>query len=143
MFWGNFNLEFEVAGFILADGLIVQTEGESSEGHVTIDDTDILKYVDQAVATWHTHVSGTANLSVHDWDTFVSNCDLKHFIIAVDEVRGYEVVNGSVLNIGALRKSKCTPSTFMDLFGLIVELPKATKSKRQPRGKLSKVSVGS
>ncbi len=121
MFWDQFDFENEVGGFILASGEVVAADGEADQHNFTMNSQFLLKYINDAVATWHTHPAATANLSLYDWDTFVSNPDLKHFIIAVDEVRGYEVVNGSVLNTGSIVKAECTPSSFTALFGLIVQ----------------------
>ncbi len=120
MFWQNFNTEHEEAGFILTSGEIVTVSGTATESSIAMNSVEILKYIDDAQATWHTHLVTSANLSMEDYESFVSNPDLKHFIIAADEVRGYEVVDGHVLNLGSLSKDKCTPSTFTALFGVTV-----------------------
>lgn len=141
MFWDQFNFETEAAGFILKSGQMVEVKGTATADSIAVASEDILAYIDQAAATWHTHTNGTANLSMEDYESFVSNPNLKHFIVAVDEVRGYEVVNGQVLNLGSLSRDTCTPSTFTELFGVNLMLPKATPSTRKPRGKRLKASA--
>ncbi len=138
MFWDHFSFEVEAAGFILNSGEIVKVEGVATEDSITVSSREILAYIDDAAATWHTHTIESANLSMDDYESFVSNPHMKHFIVAVSEVRGYEVVDGQVLNLGSLSKEKCTLSTFMALFGVKLELPKAIPLKRKTRGKQSK-----
>lgn len=47
-------------------------------------------------ATWHSHPETTANLSIEDYRFFQSWPELVHFIIGVDGVRCYQVLDGIV-----------------------------------------------
>lgn len=51
---------------------------------------------DGPVATWHTHPSTSANLSIEDYRFFQSWPEMLHFIVGHDEVRCYQVQNGIV-----------------------------------------------
>jgi proteasome lid subunit RPN8/RPN11 len=48
------------------------------------------------LASWHSHPVTSANLSIEDYRFFQSWPKLFHFIIGVDEVRCYQVLDGIV-----------------------------------------------
>lgn len=72
---------------------------EDPENGFDVSDADLARYCDQAVATWHTHPNGSKQLSVGDHDTFRTNDELIHFIIATDGVAAYCVEDGMVMNM--------------------------------------------
>lgn len=91
--------EFERVGFILESGEIVECVNICSnpvEGF-DVGDADMDLYIDDAVATWHTHPGGTKNLSVGDYDTYRGMPNLMHFIVAPDGVAAYVVDRDAVL----------------------------------------------
>ena len=49
-----------------------------------------------AKATWHTHPSTSANLSIPDYRFFQSWPEMLHFIVGAEEVRCYQVLDGIV-----------------------------------------------
>jgi proteasome lid subunit RPN8/RPN11 len=119
--FSHFNEELEVAGLILKDGSIVVSPKEGSEDEVSFDQEFLDTYLADAAATWHTHPTEDANLSVLDWMSFVSRPELLHFIVSKDEIRGYSVNEYSkVLNTGTLLRTQWSHSTFMDRFGLML-----------------------
>lgn len=91
----------ERVGFVLSDGSVVECMNICTEPERGFDvsDADLIKYCDRAVATWHTHPDGTKLLSVGDYETFRSNDDLVHFIIAQDGVAGYTVEGDMVMDM--------------------------------------------
>ena len=54
-----------------------------------------------AVATWHTHPSGSANLSIPDFWFFKFWHSMVHFVIYRGEVKAYAVLNGVVHHFDA------------------------------------------
>jgi proteasome lid subunit RPN8/RPN11 len=90
----------ERAGFVLADGTIVEHENthpEPEQGFLAGE--DIFDSIDKdIVATWHTHPGATANLSTEDWNCFLMWPDQRHFIVGTDGVREYRIESGVVLN---------------------------------------------
>ena len=52
--------------------------------------------LDGALATWHSHPSGSSNLSIDDYRFFQSWPNISHFIISSHEVWCYEVREGLV-----------------------------------------------
>jgi proteasome lid subunit RPN8/RPN11 len=91
----------ERVGFVLSDGSIVECLNICPDPEMGFDvsDADLARYCDNAVATWHTHPDGTKLLSVGDYETFRTNDELVHFIIAADGVAGYYVEHDMVLNV--------------------------------------------
>lgn len=89
----------ERVGFVLDDGTIIECQNIAPEPEDSFDVSgeEILKYCDRAVATWHTHPGAKSNLSVGDADTFVLWPDLLHYIVGIDGVTAYAVVNNSVV----------------------------------------------
>ena len=88
----------ERVGFVLEDGSLVEVENIAPDPDKAflVCAEDVIKHED-AVATWHTHPSDTANLSAGDYETFVFFPDMLHFIVGTDGVRSYKVENGRVL----------------------------------------------
>lgn len=52
----------------------------------------------KAIGTWHTHPSGSSNLSAGDAQTFRQWPDLLHAVVGEDGVSWYRVEGGNVLN---------------------------------------------
>lgn len=89
----------ERGGFILNDGTLVEIKNTSDDPDAFAPAAaDVFKHADAAVATWHTHPEASANLSVGDFETFVSWPSLTHIIVGTDGIRYYAVKNGLVIN---------------------------------------------
>lgn len=90
----------ERGGVILTDGTVIEFENKAQDPSQVFfpDMADLLPYVDLLYATWHTHPSGTANLSVEDTQTFLAWPQLKHAIVGSDGVRWYAVKGKAVIN---------------------------------------------
>lgn len=91
----------ERCGFILTDGSIVEIENVAPEPQHSFlaKGEDVLRYIDEVAATWHTHPGGTSNLSVGDADTFKFWPDCLHHIVGEDGVSTYEVRNQVVMRV--------------------------------------------
>lgn len=63
-----------------------------------IDPAEVIKYCDDAEATWHTH-ENEAYPSGADFLTFVNWPNMVHYIIGSDGVRCYKVERTAVLEI--------------------------------------------
>lgn len=90
----------ERVGFILKSGEIVEVENVAEDPTCGFDvrPEDLIKYEDEAVATWHTHPGKDANLSLEDMEAFVSWPDWIHYIVGERDVRAYVVKNGMVVH---------------------------------------------
>jgi proteasome lid subunit RPN8/RPN11 len=55
--------------------------------------------LEDAITTWHSHPTGSANLSIDDYWFFQSWTSLGHFIIFDGEVRFYQTVQGRVYQV--------------------------------------------
>lgn len=89
----------ERVGFILPGDEIVEVENicEDPENGFDVAGADLLKYAENAIASWHTHPGQSANLSVEDLNAFRCWPQLAHYIIGTDGVRRYVVREGEVL----------------------------------------------
>lgn len=89
----------ERVGFVLSDGSIVEVKNicHDPKNGFEVSGEDILKFHQDAVATWHTHPGAQSNLSVGDHDTYKMWPDLLHYIIGKDGISTYKVVNGKVV----------------------------------------------
>lgn len=85
-------------GFVMKDGSIIELENKSQtpEDSYLGDPEQVIKYCDDAVATWHTHPGKDSNLSAGDHDNFMNWPNLDHFIIGEDGISRYKV-RGKVL----------------------------------------------
>ena len=94
-----FELSREHIGFVLKTGDLVELENvsESPDETFSFHPEEFAKYFSQAVATWHTHTGKDANLSFDDYQFFLSWPELGHFIISLDAVWYYEVVDKTVV----------------------------------------------
>ena len=94
-----FEGEKERVGFVLDDGTIVEVENicPDPENGFDVSGTDIIEYLDRSVATWHTHPGETNNLSVGDYNTFLSWPYHRHYIVGINGVREYYIEEGEVL----------------------------------------------
>ena len=84
---GHWDPTVELCGVITPEGEIVEKPNLSSEPENRFEFA--LEDLEGAVATWHTHPSGSANLSIDDYRFFQSWPNQTHFIISHDEVRCY------------------------------------------------------
>jgi proteasome lid subunit RPN8/RPN11 len=94
----------ERVGFVLRTGDAVEVPNISKtpEEGFSISTEDIIKYLDPevSIATWHTHPGQSSNLSVEDMENFLQWPDHLHYIIGVDGISCYKVVDGRVVPVG-------------------------------------------
>lgn len=90
----------ERCGLILKDDTIVELENihPNPEQGFEIDSSEVLRYLEQMKATWHTHPNQSSILSGEDHLCFSHWADLQHHIIGKDGISTYEVQNGAVLD---------------------------------------------
>lgn len=89
----------ERIGFVLKTGEIVEVANicqDPADGF-EFSGADLLKYADDAEASWHTHPGLPSNLSVADHQGFLNYPDLIHYIVGEDGVAKYIVQKGRVL----------------------------------------------
>jgi proteasome lid subunit RPN8/RPN11 len=91
--------EFERVGFILKSGEIVEVENicDDPRNGFEVKGEDLLKYADEAAATWHTHPNTSKVLSVNDYESFLGWPHLKHYIVGVDGIACYVVKDEEVI----------------------------------------------
>lgn len=85
--------EAERCGFVLKDGTIVEVPNISetpTEAYLVHVD-DLSRYLDEIVATWHSHNTGTGNLSVADYQNFLNWPDWRHYIVEEGRVWSFYV----------------------------------------------------
>ena len=92
----------ERVGFILQSGEIVECENkcDQPEEGFEVSAEDLIRYCDDAVATWHTHPGANSNLSVGDYESFMSWPKLLHHIIGQDGLSTFMVHDGAVICVG-------------------------------------------
>lgn len=85
--------EHERVGFVLQSGEIVEVENicHDPRGGFEVRGEDLMKYMGEAIATWHTHPGQDCNLSPNDWYGFKNYPNLRHYIIGTDGVAEYYV----------------------------------------------------
>ena len=91
--------KLERCGLILKGDKILECKNihlEPSKGF-EIDPEDIIKHLDDMVATWHTHPNQASTLSGEDHLCFTTWPDLKHFIIGSDGISVYIIREGAVI----------------------------------------------
>lgn len=87
----------ERCGLIGPTGEISETKNLAADPENRFDfDLDQLS---QAAGTWHSHPSGSANLSIPDYWFFKSCCSMVHFIVSNDKVKCYIHDNDDLLSI--------------------------------------------
>lgn len=91
--------DVERCGLILRDHMVIELKNVSAMPEVSfeISAQDIVKYVGDAIATWHTHPAGNGNLSGADYVCFLNWPKLRHFILGTDGLHEYRVENGAVI----------------------------------------------
>lgn len=89
----------ERVGLILRNGEIVELNNISGapDNSFGVAPEEMIRYEGEAVATWHTHPSGTAAISTEDYLGFRMWPDLLHLIVGTDGVRGYTVKRNAVI----------------------------------------------
>lgn len=89
----------ERVGFVLKSGEIVEVENicPHPEEGFEVKTEDLVRYLDEATASWHTHPGKDAGASHADFLTFRSYPELEHYIIGTDGVRKYRVDGNSVI----------------------------------------------
>lgn len=96
--------EPELCGLVLKDGTVRQL-GNIHEEPVKgfhMDPEHLLEWIDEAVATWHTHPGRDPNLSEEDMAGFCQWPELSHHIIGIRDgkpcVHTFSVVDGVVVS---------------------------------------------
>ena len=91
--------ETERCGFIV-DGEIIELDNIHPEplNGFQIDDEDILRYINDIEAIWHTHPNSTSVLSGEDKQYITWWPNVSHYIVGADGISEYKVENGVVLN---------------------------------------------
>lgn len=99
----KYSKDKERLGFVLSDGSIIELENVAEDSTTTGEARaeDIIKYCDDAVATWHTHPMGSCEMSEDDASHFRAWPGLDHYIIGEDGVKRYFVDNGRIKCGGA------------------------------------------
>jgi proteasome lid subunit RPN8/RPN11 len=94
-FWVS---DVERCGVILAKENIIELENiaEKPQLDFEVSDANFDKYKKSMKATWHTHPSCNANLSLADYEFFKSQPNINHFIICKNYVVCYKMTNGSL-----------------------------------------------
>lgn len=89
----------ERVGFVLTSGEVVECTNisETPEESFLVSPDEAVLYADDATSTWHTHPGRDNNLSMMDYEMFLSWNTLTHFIVGVNGVKQYYVENGDVL----------------------------------------------
>lgn len=95
--WDN-----ERCGIILTNNEIVEVENKHSDPrhHFKILAEDVEPYQGQIKGLWHTHIDSNYNLSMADYECFLSLPELTHYIVTKDKVAWYYVDQGLVINGG-------------------------------------------
>lgn len=95
------SFEQEYCGLVLKNGDVVQIENShaSPKNNFQILEKDIAPYKDMIEAIWHTHIHSDPNLSIADYNCFLSLPDYKHIIITQTEIATYNVESGFVINV--------------------------------------------
>lgn len=99
---GLLDFPAERVGLILRDGTNIELDNicaSPNEGF-EVRGADLLRYLNDATATWHTHPDETSNLSHGDYSSFLNLPDLLHHIVGTDGVTTYAVKNGKVVREG-------------------------------------------
>jgi len=100
--WQKFiNNSKERCGVVLKNGDVVELPNKhpEPERNFMIMADDIEPYLEELSALWHTHCDGSYNLSMNDYQLFVSKPELDQFIISDRGVALYRVDNGFVMNV--------------------------------------------
>lgn len=87
-FWGP---HIERCGLILKNGAILELPNvhEDPQNGFRVDPAEILKHEAETAATWHTHPSGNANLSMEDYHCFLAWPELFHYVVSRVKVNCY------------------------------------------------------
>ena len=95
----KYDEELEHVGFIMSDGSVVECENVSSTPAEAFDvsATDLDRYADEAIATWHTHPKAGSNLSVGDLETFLLWNTMLHYIVGKDDIACYRTSGRNVV----------------------------------------------
>lgn len=94
---GCWDPKVELCGVISPDQEIISSTNRSKTPELTFEFT--LEDLEGTIGTWHSHPSGSANLSLMDYQFYQSWANKTHFIISASEVRCYVVSDGLVYQI--------------------------------------------
>ncbi len=92
---------FERGGLLMHDGEIVELANTATdpESGFQPDPFEVIRHLEGAVGTWHTHPGASSNLSVEDAQTFTQWPEFFHAIIGTDGVRWYGTKAGAAVNV--------------------------------------------
>jgi proteasome lid subunit RPN8/RPN11 len=96
----------ERCGVILDTGEVVELSNVSETPSETfeISDKDLASVKGAVTATWHTHCGDDPNLSLPDYEMFVEQSHLKHFIISLHYVVVYGFLTDTLLVLGSKKR---------------------------------------
>lgn len=89
----------ERCGFILKDGTIIEVENKHPTPSISfsIETESFETYADQIAIVWHTHPTSLVNLSVADYQAFLSKPQYLHMIIGRTQYAVFQVEADVVL----------------------------------------------
>jgi proteasome lid subunit RPN8/RPN11 len=91
----------EKCGLVLKDGTVLDVINHHSNPaigfHICAD--DLFAHEENLAGTWHTHPNDTANLSQQDYVGFRQWPEIRHYIVGIDGVRAYDVVDGLIVEV--------------------------------------------
>ena len=90
---------FERCGFVLKDGTIITLENTHPTPSISflIQEEDFKTYADKIAVVWHTHPTSLVNLSVADYQAFLSKPQYLHMIIGRTQYAVFQVEADVVL----------------------------------------------
>lgn len=90
----------ERCGLVLKDGSVIELKNiaEEPQHGFEISPEDMVKYEDEIAASWHTHPDHNSNLSEKDYFGFLMWPQIKHYIVGINGVSCYIVVDGIIIN---------------------------------------------
>lgn len=89
--------DLERCGTISAEGEVLESTNLADDPSINFEFPE--GDLEQAIASWHTHPVGDANLSLPDYWFFKSWSNIVHFIIYRDDVRCYVSLDGIMYSV--------------------------------------------
>jgi proteasome lid subunit RPN8/RPN11 len=83
-------------GYILPDDEVVEVHNVARMPRMQF---MAYEWPDPVRACWHTHPQGSRNLSMDDWASFRANPEMDHYIIGMDGISHYRVVDDNVVTV--------------------------------------------
>lgn len=86
-------------GFVLKGNKIVEVENKCSDpiNGFEVSGSDLAKYYDDVIASWHTHPDVDTEITAEDYKSFLNYPHWVHYIINTKGVFAYKVEDGIVV----------------------------------------------